>query len=567
MVRRIESELVRDVKAAPRRSPWNARRFAAEGTSLIKGMFRAGRIVTRLAEKRLERKLFKLHSQLVKRVAARVESSAKAAGVPNTKLESVSLDLGNFEPLWQRVIEDEVRKHDLPISTAIVTETRSTYDTAVNGTLAMLGLDDERLRGAVARDSTLLAQRITNISDATRDRLRELLEQAIAKSQTVSEVADKLRSTMTDWAEHRVRTVARTETMLAWNEATARAMQASGAVTHVSVIGCESREEDRWKHPSFQQFTYRGEGTCNIRDVPVEDAARLRFHPNHTGVMVPSRMRDTEEPETNAADADMLRPPVAVQPELTEFDAAMAERCDKCVEKVGERMEEHVRRLAAANGMSPEQYKEAVEKRLADLTSRCSVFTRVPGPRTLSKIIQEGFKPKTSRIRVAIEENVMGVPATADRPVYGYLYPHHDGGIQFLNGPAAEYGNMVVKWKDTVRRDASVIWHDSFHAVEDVQTTPQTVKIKVLSAASPLNRPRWYSGLNPAWTDHDPLARDLEIDITGQNPRYFFEVQIQRKLTIDDVEEVFFNSAARPEPELLRELEKRGIPYTFVKES
>ena len=56
-------------------------------------------------------------------------------------------------------------------------------------------------------------------------------------------------------------------------------------ITHVSVIGCEARE------PGSPQ--YRGESTCNIQDVPINDADKLEFHPNHTGTIVPSRFRNT----------------------------------------------------------------------------------------------------------------------------------------------------------------------------------------------------------------------------------------------------------------------------------
>ena len=55
-----------------------------------------------------------------------------------------------------------------------------------------------------------------------------------------------------------------------------------GGVTRA--IGCEAREAG--------SPTYRGESTCNIEDVPVSDADKLRFHPNHTGTMVPSKFRE-----------------------------------------------------------------------------------------------------------------------------------------------------------------------------------------------------------------------------------------------------------------------------------
>ena len=82
----------------------------------------------------------------------------------------------------------------------------------------------------------------------------------------------------------RINTIARTETNNAWTRGSVASFQESTTLSHVSVIGCEARE------PNSPQ--YRGESTCNVQDVPVEDAGLLDFHPNHTGTIVPSRFRE-----------------------------------------------------------------------------------------------------------------------------------------------------------------------------------------------------------------------------------------------------------------------------------
>jgi len=56
----------------------------------------------------------------------------------------------------------------------------------------------------------------------------------------------------------------------------------SNVVTHVSVFGCETIEDEG---PMF----YAGIPTCNIQDVPVEDMDELEFHINHTGAIIPSQ--------------------------------------------------------------------------------------------------------------------------------------------------------------------------------------------------------------------------------------------------------------------------------------
>ena len=55
----------------------------------------------------------------------------------------------------------------------------------------------------------------------------------------------------------------------------------------VSVIGCEARE------PNSPKFD--GESTCNFADLEIErldEFLAVGFHPNHTGVLVPSGFKD-----------------------------------------------------------------------------------------------------------------------------------------------------------------------------------------------------------------------------------------------------------------------------------
>jgi hypothetical protein len=126
-----------------------------------------------------------------------------------------------------------------------------------------------------------------------------VIRSSIADGHTVAETAKVLEERMPKIAAARIRTIARTETMMAWTEGSIASLQQSGVVTHVSVIGCESREEGSWGRPSFQQFMYRGEGTCNIQDVPIADAHLLNFHPNHTGSVVPSRFKEADGTDTD----------------------------------------------------------------------------------------------------------------------------------------------------------------------------------------------------------------------------------------------------------------------------
>lgn len=82
----------------------------------------------------------------------------------------------------------------------------------------------------------------------------------------------------------RVLTIARTEGQRAVDEGLKEGVKQSDIVSHMSVIGCQAIE------PNIP--TYRGDPTCNIEDVPVEDVDLVDFHINHTGAWVASRFRE-----------------------------------------------------------------------------------------------------------------------------------------------------------------------------------------------------------------------------------------------------------------------------------
>lgn len=139
-----------------------------------------------------------------------------------------------------------------------------------------------RVSDAIARDARELAQQVTRINDTTRARMERVIRDSIADGDSVTGTIDKLSGEELDGINaRRAATIARTETQRAWDAGAKRSFRGSKNVTHVSVIGCEAREA---RSPQ-----YHGESTCNIKDVPIEDLDKLRFHPNHTGTIVPSR--------------------------------------------------------------------------------------------------------------------------------------------------------------------------------------------------------------------------------------------------------------------------------------
>lgn len=196
----------------------------------------------------------------------------------------ISLSPGMNETLWADALEEAMREAGLEYTTVLTNGIRSALDATYGATSVLLGVEATAATDAwLSQRATTLAQRITRISETTRNQFRDLLRQAIYEDDlTPMELSRKIRERFTSFSASRAACIARTEPMMAANQGSLRAMTDSGVVTHVSVVGCEARE------PGSPQ--YNGQSTCNIENVPIKDAYQLDFHPNHTGCIVPSRM-------------------------------------------------------------------------------------------------------------------------------------------------------------------------------------------------------------------------------------------------------------------------------------
>jgi len=193
------------------------------------------------------------------------------------------------EAVWLEAFNDVFAVAGGMLEAELVPPLQSVVAQGMSKTEIVLGLESSAVRAASLRGVSLrIAQRITRIDEHTRAEFRRAVVKGLAEEgSTIRDVADSIRDTMTDVTERRIRVIARTETANAWNAGSIAAMRDLPGVKTVDVIGCESREKERWGQPSFAQYLYRGEGTCNIRGVPIEDAHKLNFHPNHTGAIVP----------------------------------------------------------------------------------------------------------------------------------------------------------------------------------------------------------------------------------------------------------------------------------------
>lgn len=283
-------ELQALTKASIPEGPWSADKFRRHGVALIRLLTYTAKVVQRKAKPVIHRAAGAVFRKQLDRIVALAMRKAEARG-----LKTVAVEIGYQEDLWAEAIQEVIDEDRLELVLELVPPIQSVMAQGYSKTATMLGMGTEAASPSlIASRARSVATRITKISDTTRKQFERVVRQAIEEGDTVVETAKRLKKEMPQINARRQEVIARTETMMAWTEGSVASMQNSGVVTHVSVVGCESREEESWGRPSFRQFTYRGEGTCNIQDVPIADADKLQWHPNHTGAVVPSRFKEAD---------------------------------------------------------------------------------------------------------------------------------------------------------------------------------------------------------------------------------------------------------------------------------
>lgn len=272
---------------------WTGQTFRKNGLPMIRAMYRISQIVRRQAQAEVARRaaqVFELQlEELVRRFLALDRGfgrrSVKAEGDLEIFLEA---DKNLFLDLINQVLKDTGSK----TRAKIIGPVRSVMDQGYSKTSMLMGQVAKEGNSALAARSLNLADKITDISERTRGQFRRILTEAVDEKLSVASTVRRLRKEMPKLNGQRALTIARTELTNAWHQGAIQSFKESETITEVSVIGCESREEDRWEQPSYQQFMYRGESTCNIQDVPIKDADKLVWHPNHTGTLIPSAFAD-----------------------------------------------------------------------------------------------------------------------------------------------------------------------------------------------------------------------------------------------------------------------------------
>lgn len=227
-------------------------------------------------------------AEFVARVLARLQ--ARAAGVPDTKSDrrptniDVEINFGaTNESVWASVLDEVLGEQaNVRLVTEYLPAAQSIAARAYERTSIVLGEElaaDSNL--SILRRAQTLAREVTQINETTRKTLANRLATGVAEGATAYEVAQQIKAEIPEIAAKRIPTIVRTEVGRALDEGTKQAIIESSTITHVSVIGCKAREANSPQ--------YNGGSTCNAIDVPVYDVDKLRFHPNHTGAIVPSR--------------------------------------------------------------------------------------------------------------------------------------------------------------------------------------------------------------------------------------------------------------------------------------
>ena len=265
------------------RGGWNARTFAEHGHGLIMTMTRTAKIVQRRQASELIAGLRSLFTE-------QLELTISLA----TSRRAVVFDAGASAALWAQALKDAFTRTGHKLKARVMPSVQSVMAQGYSKTNVLLGEPgqiDSNL--AIARRANAVAERITRINDTTREKFERIIRDAIANGLSVQETSEVLRRTFPKIDGSRLLVIARTELSNAWTQGAAQSYRENPSITHLSVIGCESREIERWGQPSYV-WLFQGESTCNFEDLEIHDLEafmEIGFHPQHTGTLVPSGFR------------------------------------------------------------------------------------------------------------------------------------------------------------------------------------------------------------------------------------------------------------------------------------
>lgn len=270
------------------RHPWTSNRFREEGALLvlkIAARSKRERIKAQIKVAIAAASFFRWYIKEIVRIA-RSRPSFRA-------YDPVQINVSAEQTRWHQAVDAVATELPMEIALQIVPEIHNAIRVAYRTTAETLGsVQTEQLEEAAVARATGIATRLSSVNATTKIRIAQVVNEVVSEGGTAAEVEERIQKDFNTLSKARVKVIARTETANAYNAGTITAFQQVPGLAYIDVIGCESREEDKWGDPDYQQYMYRGESTCNISNVPLADAPLLNFHPNHTGVIVPSAFVD-----------------------------------------------------------------------------------------------------------------------------------------------------------------------------------------------------------------------------------------------------------------------------------
>jgi len=274
---------------------WTVAEFVRQGVLLQRTMVRLARLTQARAIPPMAKEVSRLFTNQMEEVIRRVlrRAQPKAATISGEVSSKVSL-VTNNEALWIQAIEEVFAERGIPLTAEIIPPVQSVMAQGYSKIGALMNQPaNPDTNPRLLREAQKIAERVTQINETTRNVLRGTIQESVASGAGVAETVDAIRDRVPDINARRSVTIARTELSNAWTRGAAASFLESKVITELSVIGCQSREEERWGEPSYP-WMWRGESTCGARGIPLGELERvveIGWHPNHTGTLVASAFR------------------------------------------------------------------------------------------------------------------------------------------------------------------------------------------------------------------------------------------------------------------------------------
>ena len=266
---------------------WTQETFEKHGTGLIRNFIRVQRNWKRKNSARMAKFWGRLFRRQINLLVAYVEGATKGNYGYDVK-NAFDMMHGDSGAAWDVGLES-VFNQDTESFTVLGNngEIQKAVSQGVYRETSKLLGNELTKRGQYELDyrNNQLASKVTQVNGTTRKILKQTIVKSLDNGDSVSTTIKKVRETLPRM-NRRIPTIVRTEMGRAADEGVKQSMKESETVTHCSVMGCEKEEP---------LFTYRGDSTCNVSDVPIADVDSIEFHINHTGAWFPSKFKTTSE--------------------------------------------------------------------------------------------------------------------------------------------------------------------------------------------------------------------------------------------------------------------------------